>query len=193
MTGRFSKITDRFKVPLPPQATDSSSPEFLTAAEQYVRRIRDVYDKRAGGHRRYYRFTGISVIVAGASLPLLTSLNYTHKSLIISVVGVFVSAVTALRAFYRWDQMWALLRATEFAVSRVYWNWRGEVEASPFSVDGVLSPEVRKATVAMLTEVADIRNNEAVSFFKDLPFPPKSLSWAKLTVNLTISRTGTHR
>jgi hypothetical protein len=170
---RAPAIIARFRVPLPPQATDSSSPEFLIAAEGYVRRIRDTYDRRAHGHRRYYRASGISIIVAGASLPLLTTLNYPHKSLAISAVGVFVSVVTAMRAFYRWDQMWALLRVTEFSVSAAYWKWRGEVGDLNSSGDSAVSAASREATIRMLTEIAAIRTNEAVSYFKDLPFPQK--------------------
>lgn len=166
-------MTTRTRLPLPPQATDSTSPEFLIAAEEYVRRVRDSYDKRASGHRRWYRTSGLAVIAGGASLPLLTSLDYAHKNLVISLVGVFVSGVTAVRAFYRWDQMWALLRATEFSISTAYWKWRGVV-GNVRGADGEgVSRESHEATVHLLSEVAEIQSNEAISYFKDLPFPQK--------------------
>lgn len=163
----------RFQLPLPPLATDSSSPEFLIDAEQYVHRVRDTYDRRAHEHRRYYRVSGIAVIVVGASLPLLTALSYSYKSLVISIAGVFVAAVTALRAFYRWDQMWALLRATEMLVTSCYWKWRSEIGELRGLAEKPVSEEARNATVRLLTEIADIRGNEAMSFFKELPYPQK--------------------
>jgi hypothetical protein len=149
----------RYRIPLPPPVTDPSSPAYLADAEGYARQVRDAYDKRANSHRIYYRASGISVIVAGASLPLLTTLNYPQKSLAISLVGVFVSAVTALRAFYRWDHMWALLRVTEFLVTKAYWEWRSGVGDRPGS---------QEATNRLLSKIECIRKNEATKFFTEV-------------------------
>jgi hypothetical protein len=87
-------------------------------------------------------------------------------------VGIFVSAVTALRAFYRWDHTWALLRVAEFSVSKAYWKWRSAVGAHV--ADGGDAKELasqREAANTLLREVYEIRDSEALSFFKDLPFP----------------------
>ena len=111
------------------------------------------------------------VIVAGASLPLLTTLDYQHKSLVISLVGVLVSVVTALRAFYRWDHMWSLLRFTEFSISGAYWKWRGVIADSLDAEDETTVAANREATIRLLEEISEIRRNEATSFFRDLPFP----------------------
>jgi hypothetical protein len=162
-------VISTYRIPLPPPVTDPSSPEFTAAAENYVRNVRNTYDRRANGHRRYYRASGILVVVAGASLPLLTTLSYSNKSLAISLVGVFVSAATALRAFYRWDQMWALLRVAEFSVSKAYWEWRGVIEQHADPGDAA----AREATILLLKNIADIRQNEAISFFRELPVPQK--------------------
>src|ERR1700751_5974334 len=89
----------RYRVPLPQPVTDSSSPAFASQAEAWVRRIRKNYDDRANRHRIWYRSSGITVIVAGASLPVLTTIDYTGKNLAISLAGVLVAALTALRAF----------------------------------------------------------------------------------------------
>jgi Protein of unknown function (DUF4231) len=161
------------RVSLPPPLTDPKEPGFLPAAEQYVRGVRHSYDVRAHGHRRYYRVSGVVVILSGASLPLLTTLNFSHKDLTISLVGILVSAVTALRGFYRWDQMWPLLRATEFSVSASYWKWRGAVGDSAGTTDKAAADKQNTATMEMLKEIAEIRHTESSSFFKDLPFPHK--------------------
>lgn len=162
-----------YSLPLPPSVTDQSSPAFLVTVEEFARQVRDIYDRRASSHRRYYRASGISVIVAGACLPLLTTLNYPHKDLAISLVGIFVSAVTALRAFYRWDQMWALLRFTEFSITRAYWEWRSAVGGRLDSEDDATKSANHEATIRLLAELAEVRTNEAMSFFRDLPFPQK--------------------
>lgn len=163
----------RHRVPLPPPATSSSSESFTTDAEGYVRCVRDNYDKRATGHRRNYRVSGVLVIVAGASLPLLTTLDYGEKDLTISLVGVLVSFVTAMRAFYRWDQIWALLRVTEFSVSQAYWEWRSSIDGRLEATDDKIVAANREATIVLLEKIAEIRGNEAMSFFRDLPFPQR--------------------
>lgn len=132
----------------------------LKFAEAYAQRIRKFYDSRAQWHRRLYRFSGIMVILAGAVLPLLATLNYSHKAITISLVGVFVSLMTALRAFYHWDQGWVLLRQTEFNISGAYWEWKGK---NPH-------PD-NKAASELLLKIIKIREQEAESFFKNLTFP----------------------
>lgn len=139
---------------------DHDSSAFPAAAEAYVRRIREVYDLRATWHRRLYRFSGILVILAGAGLPLLVSVDYAGKDIAVAITGVLVAVVTALRAFYRWDQSWILLRKTEMAITSVLWEWRGRA-----------SGDDREAAVELLTRVDDIRKFEAESYFKDLAFP----------------------
>jgi hypothetical protein len=161
----------RYRVPLPQPVTDSSSPAFASQAEAWVRRIRKNYDDRANRHRIWYRSSGITVIVAGASLPVLTTIDYTGKNLAISLAGVLVAALTALRAFYRWDHMWALLRVTEFSVSQAYWEWRDAVDGRLGTTDDKVTEENREATRLLVKRVDDLRQTEASSSFKDLPFP----------------------
>lgn len=139
---------------------DIQTEGLLKFAEEYAQRIRQFYDVRAQWHRRLYRFSGIIVVIAGAVLPLLATFSYSHKAIIISVVGVFVAVVTALRAFYHWDQGWVLLRQTEFSLSAAYWEWRGN---NPSPDD--------KAASELLLKIIQIREQEAESFFKNLTFP----------------------
>ncbi len=116
-------------------------------AEAYAIRIRDFYDSRAQWHRRFYRFSGVMVI-----LP--------HKTFVVSAVGVLVAALTGLRAFYRWEQGWVVLRQTEFAINEAYWAYKG----------GTPQPD-DKAASDLLLKLMKIRENEAEAFFKDLTFP----------------------
>lgn len=167
----FSRLLGLYRVPLPEPVTDSSSPAFASRAEDWVRRVRTHYDERARSHRRWYRYSGIAVILIGASLPVLTSIDYPSKSLVVSLAGVLVAALTTLRGFYRWDHMWALLRVTEFSVSQAYWEWRGAVDGRLDTTDDKTTAEIRKATRILVKKVDDIRQHEANFAFKDLPFP----------------------
>jgi len=129
-------------------------------AEAYVTRLRAFYDSRAKWHRRFYRFSGIMVILSGAVLPVLASAHYSHKTIVVSSVGVLVAALTGLRAFYRWDQGWVVLRKTEFAIADAYWAWKG---STPHPDD--------KSATELLQAMIKIRQSEAETFFNDLTFP----------------------
>jgi hypothetical protein len=149
-----------FRSPTRVQLPNIDSSTFPAAAEAHVRRVREVYDVRATWHRRFYRFSGIVVIFAGAGLPLLVSVDYSAKDIVVALTGVLVALVTALRAFYRWDQSWILLRKTEMAITHALWEWRGRAPGDD-----------REDAVALLARVNDIRKFEAESYFKDLAFP----------------------
>jgi hypothetical protein len=148
----------------PPSYKELPSPtaeDFPAFAEAYTLRIRAFYDSRARWHRRFYRLSGIIVIITGATLPVLATSDYSHKDFVVSCAGVLVAAVTALRAFYRWDQGWVLLRQTEFAINETYWDWKGSVQ----------DPPDRKAASELLRKIQELRRREAETFFKDLTFP----------------------
>src|SRR4051812_40852666 len=102
-----------FRSPLtmfrPPRLTDLPDPAAVglpAVAEAYVLRVREFYDARAWWNRRLYRLSGVLVILVGAMLPLLSTLEYSYKDLTVSLAGVVVAMMTSLRAFYRWDQSW---------------------------------------------------------------------------------------
>lgn len=143
--------------------------EFDAAVERYVQQLRHFYDVRARWHRRGHRFSGIVVIIAGAALPLLATSQFAHKELVLSLFGVAISAVTALRSFYRFDQSWSLLRNTEIAISHAYLKWKIVRHGAG---DESSLPERREAdTRALIDMIMGIRRDEAESFFKELPTP----------------------
>lgn len=140
----------------------------LGAAEKYALRLRGAYDSRAHWHRRFYRASGNFVILSGASLPVVTALNYSGKAVTVSVLGVLVAALTALRAFYRWDQSWILLRLTEMAITAEYWDWKSATSA----LDQHSSePKDVESARQFLKKLSEIRSKEAESFFAELSFP----------------------
>lgn len=155
-----------FPDPLP----DPQSLGYTAAVEKYALRLRSFYDSRATWHRRFFRLSGMTVIVVGAGLPLLVTLDYPGQNLIISVAGMVVAGVTSLRAFYRWDQSWVLLRNTERAITAAWWEWHSQLEAVHSGEDAP-SPEQREITRAFAENLSNIRKREAEHFFADLAFP----------------------
>jgi len=140
------------------------SPEdYVRRAETYFLRVRDFYDSRARWHRRFHRLSGVLVIVLGGLLPLLAGSDLAHKNVAIAGIGFTVATITALRGFYRWDSGWVLLRQTEFLLTKRYLDWKAQQVTS--SDDSAL----REETSRLLQELIAIREEEARSFFKDLP------------------------
>jgi len=140
-----------------------TSEEFIDQAERYVLRVRASYDSRAMWHRRFYRLSGVLLIVLGGALPLLASSDLVHKNVVIAVIGFVVATVTALRGFYHWDAGWALLRETEFDITKRYLDWK----ALQFELSD--PHRLQRETHRLLDDLIAIRKNEARSFFKSVP------------------------
>ncbi|MGV1008180.1 MAG: DUF4231 domain-containing protein [Dermatophilaceae bacterium] len=136
---------------------------FADAGEAYVLRVRDFYDARARWHRRFYRLSGVLLIVLGGALPLLASSSWQSKDALVAATGFVVATLTGLRGFYRWDASWVLLRGTEVALTRRYLAWKSQQDTQA-------TPQQRRTAVAaLLADLMDIREDEATVFFKDLP------------------------
>lgn len=142
----------------------------LAAADAYGSWLRSFYDVRAKWHRRFYRLSGQLVILVGAVLPVLTSLDYPGKTVAVSVAGVLVAGLTGLRAFYRWDQSWILLRNTEMAVTAAYLEWKLTPGNLPVG-DAAATPEQEKAAHVFIEKLGELRQHEAKSYFENMAFP----------------------
>lgn len=161
----------RFRQPYPEVLPDPDQlGGYPKAVETYLFRLRSFYHARAVWHRRFFRFSGIMVVLIGAFLPLVTTMSYAGKDLVVSLMGVVVAALTALRAFYRWDQSWILLRGTERTITGAWWGYQARVTA--ITSDGDDAAYERHAAARELAAMlVDVRQEEADFYFKDLRFP----------------------
>jgi uncharacterized protein DUF4231 len=156
-----------FTPPFPTELPDGGAKGLMGAANEYALRLRAFYNARAIWHRRFYRLSGMLVILAGAGLPVLANLDYPGKSTVVSLAGMAVAVLTALHAFYRWDQSWILLRHTEGALTAAYWAWRLDVPVDTPADD----KDAIVRTKAFLALLAQIRDEESLTFFKGITFP----------------------
>jgi hypothetical protein len=161
----------KFRPPFPKTLPSPEELGLVEAIDSYGQRVRRFYDSRARWHRRFYRFSGILVILTGAGLPVLTSLDYPAKSLFISLAGMFVAALTGLRAFYRWDQSWVLLRNTEMVITEAYWVWKGSPANNPDVDDATTRQAKQDAAYEFVKKLGQLRQREATMFFKDMSYP----------------------
>ncbi|WP_197288312.1 DUF4231 domain-containing protein [Nocardia sp. NRRL S-836] len=159
------------RIPAFPARIASLNDGVVATADAYGAWLRTFYDVRARWHRRFYRLSGVAVIFAGAALPVLTSLDYPGKSWLISLAGVLVAGLTGLRAFYRWDQSWILLRNTEMAVTAAYLEWKTEPGNFPVSQEPEQKLVQEKNAAAFIDRLGELRQREATIYFKDMAFP----------------------
>lgn len=146
-------------------------PELRKFVASSVFQLRDHYDWRAKWHRRFFRSTGILVIVASSSLPLLVSADYPVKEATLSSVGVLIAVLTGMRAFYRWDQNWALLRRTHFELAQLCTQWELDLaQAAELAEAG--NAAAYEATRKLVEGVNSIRSRETESYFREIEFPP---------------------
>jgi hypothetical protein len=131
------------------------------------------YDWRARWHRRNFRFSGLVVIMLSASLPLLASFDYPHKTVVIGFAGVVIAVATALRTFHHWDQMWGLLRRTYFDLLQAHASWQIELaRAEQIGDPDRCASEAYEATKKLFDVLSSIRREESEKFFSSLKFPP---------------------
>lgn len=162
----------KFQPPFPARLPDSNLLGYAKAVEEYALRLRGFYNSRAIWHRRFFRLSGIMVILVGAGLPVLASLDYAGKTLVVSIAGMTVAGLTALRAFYRWDHSWILLRSTEIALTAAWWEWRSRLRTAVEDEDEpARAAAVDEAAREFARQLVEIRRREAESFFADLSFP----------------------
>lgn len=162
-----------FRPPSFHEIKEIAAGDYFAAAKAYALRLRTFYDSRARWHRRFYRFSGIMIILGGSSLPVISTRNVAAKDLVVSLIGVAIAALTALRSFYRWDESWVLLRKTEIEISEIYFIWKAKYDQA-FASSGELSPELYRMTEEMVTALMKTRRDEANSFFRNLSFPARS-------------------
>ncbi|SFR06796.1 Protein of unknown function [Lentzea waywayandensis] len=158
-------------IPAFPDRIAKMSDGVIATADAYGTWLRSFYDVRARWHRLFYRLSGTLVILVGAALPVLTSLDYPGKAVTISLAGVAVAGLTGLRAFYRWDQSWILLRNSEMAVTAAYLEWKTTPGNFPAAEDVSQRVVQEKAASAFIDKLGDLRQREATVFFKDMAFP----------------------
>jgi ABC-type multidrug transport system fused ATPase/permease subunit len=144
----------------------------IREVEGTVTARRDAYRKRARWHARFFRTTGIAVIAVASALPVLASLSYAGKTVIVSIAGASVAFLTALRSFYQWDQLWGLLRQSDLDISHLLEKWKLDLSATAGLAEQERQLKVRALAADLLEKAEAIRRAESQSYFAALRFPP---------------------
>ena len=145
--------------------------KYREIARTDIEELRDNYRNRAKWHRRWFRATGVAIIILSASLPLLAGLSYDGKDVTLAVVGVVIAILTGLRVFYQWDQLWGLLRQTDFALTHLLTTWELDVLAATGLPEPERSSTIYQLSKELLERADEVRQGESQKFFGALRFP----------------------
>lgn len=133
--------------------------------KENVESLRDRYRRRARINRLWFRGTGIIVILLSAILPLLAGFDFDHKDWTLGIIGVVIAVATALRSFYQWNELWSLLRQSDFELTELLAGWK-------LAVAGAKGPaEVHTLTEKLLQAGDEVRARESKGYFATLRFP----------------------
>jgi hypothetical protein len=162
----------------PADADSAIAARYPVYAQLMARNVevhRDRCQVLAGRHRRWFRLTGVLVIAFSVSLPVLTSLTFSGRNGVISVVALGVAGLSALRAFFQWDDSWRLYRSQDLTLTALLTRW----QMGMLRIIGTTAPnasdEAYALTMDILHQAHESGQAELSEFFGGIAWPQKQL------------------
>jgi hypothetical protein len=160
----------------PAEADSVIAMRFPAYVELLARNVvvhRDRCQVLAVRHRRWFRLTGVLLIAASISLPVLTNLTFTGRDVTLSVVALGVAGLSALRAFFQWDQSWRLYRSQDLTLTALIARWQMGMlriisKSAPDADD-----QAYALTMDVLHEAHEAGRAELSEFFGGIAWPQK--------------------
>ncbi len=146
---------------------------FSTSAElahRYVVTQRNWYRHRSVNVRRLFRSFGVGAIILSSSVPVITFIQFDGFRLVITILGVAITALTALRTFFRWDEQWQVLKLADWHLTALLADWEAKMCVLDPASQGSLAA-AGALTERLLTDAKDVVEREAVSFFAGVRWP----------------------
>jgi len=146
-------------------------PESIETVVGEVVALRNTYRSRAKANRIWFRMTGVTVIALSTTLPALTIPDYGAKKALITVVGVTIALLTGLRNFYQWDQLWSLLRQSDFDLTYLLDKWTLDAGATEGMPAADRATKLHELAIAFRDSAEEVRRSESTRYFGSLRFP----------------------
>jgi hypothetical protein len=164
-------------VEVPRTAQDPAKvfPECWAIAKDLMDR-RDQWRRRAARHRRWFRISGMLVIVLSISLPVIVNLqSLPYKTETISAISLAIAFITALRAFWNWDKLWQALKTGETALGDLLDHWWLDLSEYAYEADETRRRHAAfRRTEELVNKAGDVLKLEAESYFGSLRWPATS-------------------
>jgi hypothetical protein len=127
----------------------------------------------AGRHRRWFRYTGVLVIAFSVTLPVLTSVTFSGRNEALSVLALGVAGLSALRAFFQWDQSWRLYRSQDLTLSALLTRWQMGMMRVIRTAAPNADDQAHDLTMDILYEAFESGRAELSEFFSSIAWPQR--------------------
>lgn len=142
-----------------------------------IRRYAEAYRARckalADRSRRWFRFTGVAVILSSVTLPLLTTLSFPGKDFVVSALALGIAGLSSLRSFFHWDRSWQLFRQHEIALTAQIARWESAMIDLIGSNAADADSRAQAITREALDDLKEQRNIEFEAFFSTIGWPQR--------------------
>ena len=166
--------------PIPAAAgIDAEMNAMKTVVADYVRRNHDWYQARKRPNRIAHRVAGSLVVGLGAAIPLLSLSKEDWARVAVSVIGVAISAITGLGAFFRWERSWQSYSIAHLHLDYLLRRWQLAMAQANNTADPSERLVIaRRVTQELLEEARKVQEAETSDFFQNVPSPKDAIGKA---------------
>ena len=130
------------------------------------------YKHQADKSRFLFRSSGLLVILASTSIPVLSVLEFPFKNYIVAILGLCIALMTGLNSFYRWEARWSTYRQSQFSVDQLLSIWRLAIlDAKHIEDKNIAKQKVLGSTKQLFEEVKKVREIESKTYFENVQWP----------------------
>lgn len=146
--------------------------EELDHIKQDVVKTRDWYRGHAPQPMRWFRITGVLLIVLSVSVPFIAGQTAAWKDTVLSLMTLTIAALTGLGAFFRWEYAWQSYRKTQYALDRLLNMWEFKIVEARHQADPQRAIDLAlRSTEQLLNDAAAVTSSETAEYFKQVQMP----------------------
>lgn len=150
---------------------DEHYPAFADLVRRYVKTHRDRCRGLARTSHRWFRATGVAVILFGAALPVLTVIRFAGEQAVVTILALALALLSGLRTFYQWDLSWRLYRQQDLAITVHLVRWETEMLDAIGRGPSEGTEHAKAVTVRTLDGLREAGMAEFESFFANVTWP----------------------
>ncbi len=143
-----------------------------TIAEDYAKPQLQWYLSHKRLPRLLFRAAGVVIIILSVSIPLLTTLSFPGRDVVLSCAALLIAALTGLNSFYGWDQAWRGRQQTAETLEHLIASWRVRLASARLEPDlGKRRDLTATAAQELIDKVKAATSAEAEQFFSEVRLP----------------------
>jgi hypothetical protein len=144
----------------------------LSELKGAVVKTRNWYQRRAPRSMAAFRTVGVIVILLSVSLPFISTLEGSWRTVALPLVSLLIAGLTGVNAFLNWQSQWQSYRQTQFTLEYLLQRWELEViQARYHPNEEEAIGMAYAATQSLLEQARQATASETEKFFKGIQLP----------------------